>query len=176
MEWRIWAETDPIDPDQWGERVDALLEVLAETPSVEGPVGWGAGPTLGVVFIVEAEDISAAASRGLAAFIDAVKRVAGDLDVGVRRFEVTEDDFEPPSLLGATDVARLLGVSRQRVYQLAEQADFPRPVVTLARGRMWERGQVEAWARRRSRSGSAARMNPRGAPGRKAEPIPAALV
>lgn len=153
MEWRIWAETDPIDPDQWGERVDALLDVLAEAPGVEGPAGWGAGPTLGAVFIVEAEDISAAASRGLAAFIDAVKRVAGDLDVGVRRFEVTEEGFEPPSLLGATDVARLLGVSRQRVYQLAERTDFPRPVAVLARGRMWERGQIEAWARGRTPSG-----------------------
>lgn len=152
MEWRIWAETHPIDPEQWEERVDALLDVLAETPGVEGPTGWGAGPTLGAVFIVEADEIATAASRGLRAFTDALKQIAGDLDVGVRRFEVTEEEFEPVTLLGATDVARLLGMSRQRVYQLAERADFPRPVATLARGQMWERGQVEAWARKQGRS------------------------
>jgi len=152
MEWRIWAETHPIDAEQWGERVDALLDVLAETAGVEGPTGWGVGPTLGAVFIVEADDITGATLQGLQAFADALKQAAGDLDVAVRRFEVTEEDFEPVTLLGATDVARLLGMSRQRVYQLAERADFPRPVATLARGQMWERGQVEAWARKEGRT------------------------
>jgi predicted DNA-binding transcriptional regulator AlpA len=50
------------------------------------------------------------------------------------------------ALLGASDVAKLLGVSRQRVYELLDtHEDFPRPVASLARGAVWDRGQVEAW-------------------------------
>ncbi|GBC87326.1 hypothetical protein HRbin12_01329 [bacterium HR12] len=47
-------------------------------------------------------------------------------------------------------MAEILGVSRQRVYQLLEEReDFPRPAAGLARGWVWRRGDVEAWARSR---------------------------
>lgn len=40
----------------------------------------------------------------------------------------------------------MLGVSRQRVNQLADSyADFPRPQALLAAGRIWSRNSVEAW-------------------------------
>jgi prophage regulatory protein len=40
-------------------------------------------------------------------------------------------------LMGAQEVAELLGVSRQRVHQLAERPDFPAPVAVLAAGKIW---------------------------------------
>lgn len=50
-------------------------------------------------------------------------------------------------LLGLTEIAALLGVSRQRASQLAtEYEDFPRPVAELASGRIWETAAIEAWA------------------------------
>ena len=49
-------------------------------------------------------------------------------------------------LVGTTEIASLLGVSRQRADQLTHAPDFPKPVATLAQGRVWERGAVEAWA------------------------------
>lgn len=51
-------------------------------------------------------------------------------------------------LVGISEIARMLGVSRQRAVQLVgDYADFPAPVSTLASGRIWEREAVEAWVR-----------------------------
>lgn len=47
----------------------------------------------------------------------------------------------------------MLGVSRQRVYQLAnDDPGFPQPAVRLAAGPVWERGVIEAWAKCTGRS------------------------
>ncbi len=46
------------------------------------------------------------------------------------------------------EIARILGVSRQRVYQLIDAYDdFPPPVAALAVGRIWSRSAVEEWNR-----------------------------
>ena len=50
-------------------------------------------------------------------------------------------------LVGAQEIGAMLGVSRQRVQQLAARDDFPQPEVTLAMGKVWKRADVEAWAR-----------------------------
>jgi predicted DNA-binding transcriptional regulator AlpA len=51
-------------------------------------------------------------------------------------------------LVGITEIAELLRVSRQRVYQLLESDDsFPQPVAVISAGRIWRRADVEAWAR-----------------------------
>lgn len=52
----------------------------------------------------------------------------------------------PVELLTATDVGRLLGVSRQRVSQLAATPGFPEPIGTLGRSRIWRRPDIERWA------------------------------
>ncbi len=48
-------------------------------------------------------------------------------------------------LVGLTEIAAMLGVSRQRVHQLAQGADFPRPIADLASGRVWETVAVAQW-------------------------------
>jgi prophage regulatory protein len=53
--------------------------------------------------------------------------------------------------MGTSEIAELLGVTNQRVDQLARRADFPEPVAVLAAGRIWNRADVEAWARRTGR-------------------------
>jgi predicted DNA-binding transcriptional regulator AlpA len=51
-------------------------------------------------------------------------------------------------LLGVTEVAKVLGISRQRVDQLSNSdPDFPEPVAELGRGRVWARASIEAWAK-----------------------------
>lgn len=55
-------------------------------------------------------------------------------------------------LVGAAEVADMLGVSRQRVHQLAVQLGFPEPVVTLAAGKIWERAAIEAWLKTTGRT------------------------
>ena len=50
-------------------------------------------------------------------------------------------------LVGLTEIAAMLGVTRQRVGQLVrDYNDFPSPVADLASGRIWETSAVEAWA------------------------------
>lgn len=49
-------------------------------------------------------------------------------------------------LVGTAEVARILGVSRQRVSQLAVTTEFPVPAAVLSAGRVWERTVIEAWA------------------------------
>jgi hypothetical protein len=46
-------------------------------------------------------------------------------------------------LVGVVKVAAMLGVSRQRVSQLADTKDFPAPAAVLAAGPVWERQAVE---------------------------------
>ncbi len=54
-------------------------------------------------------------------------------------------------LAGPAEIAAMLGVSRQRVQQLARSGDFPEPYDVLAGGRVWLRSDVEAWARTHGR-------------------------
>jgi predicted DNA-binding transcriptional regulator AlpA len=52
----------------------------------------------------------------------------------------------PHHLVGAAEIAEMLGVSRQRVAQLmTAHDDFPQPEVELAGGRVWSRTAIEAW-------------------------------
>ena len=48
-------------------------------------------------------------------------------------------------LMGVTEVAKRLGVSRQRVHQLRQSPEFPEPAATLAAGPIWESDDVEKW-------------------------------
>jgi len=59
-------------------------------------------------------------------------------------------------LAGAHEVRDLLGVSRQRVYQLAARPDFPKPVAILAQGKIWAIDDIEKWLAERRRPRAAA--------------------
>jgi hypothetical protein len=55
-------------------------------------------------------------------------------------------------LVGLTEIATMLGVSRQRVDQLSRDVEgFPAPVGEISAGRIWERADVEQWARETGR-------------------------
>lgn len=49
-------------------------------------------------------------------------------------------------LVGAVEIAEMLDVTRQRVYQLANDPEFPTPEASLAGGRVWTREAIEEWA------------------------------
>jgi predicted DNA-binding transcriptional regulator AlpA len=51
-------------------------------------------------------------------------------------------------LVGATEIATMLGCSRQWVNQMArEDGNFPSPEAELAGGRVWSREAIKEWAR-----------------------------
>ena len=50
-------------------------------------------------------------------------------------------------LMGPTEIADRLSVSRQRVYILTNRYDFPRPRWELKMGKIWWAEDVEGWIR-----------------------------
>jgi len=57
-------------------------------------------------------------------------------------------------LMGTAEIARALGVGRQRAYVISRQRGFPLPLDTLEMGSVWAAEDVEAWikANRQARS------------------------
>ena len=49
------------------------------------------------------------------------------------------------TLVGITEIAKRLRLSRHRAHVLAIGDDFPRPVEGLAQGRVWKAADVEHW-------------------------------
>ena len=52
-------------------------------------------------------------------------------------------------LVGTAEIAVMLGVSRQRVLQLAQKPGFPKPAVILKGGTVWHTEDIEEWAKAR---------------------------
>jgi prophage regulatory protein len=52
-------------------------------------------------------------------------------------------------LLGAAEIAALIGRSRQRVQQIATRDDFPTPLAVLAMGSVWDGSEVREYLRGR---------------------------
>lgn len=57
-----------------------------------------------------------------------------------------------PPLVAANEIGEMLGVSRQRVSQLAVLDAFPEPVAVLSVGRIWLREDIVEWAERTGRT------------------------
>lgn len=47
--------------------------------------------------------------------------------------------------MGSREIEQRLGVSRQRVNQLANRPDWPAPYDELAMGKVWRIEDIEAW-------------------------------
>jgi len=56
-------------------------------------------------------------------------------------------------IVGSAEIGRMLGgLSRQRIQQLINRPDFPKPEAELEMGKVWRREDVEAWARATGRT------------------------
>jgi hypothetical protein len=58
-----------------------------------------------------------------------------------------------PECVGLGEAAALLGVSKQRVHQLAQQAGFPEPVLRLRATPVWRASDVRRYGIWRANSG-----------------------
>ena len=48
--------------------------------------------------------------------------------------------------MGAAEIRqRLGGISRQRVYQLTQRSDWPKPYDELIHDKVWRQDDIEAW-------------------------------
>ncbi len=57
----------------------------------------------------------------------------------------------PLDLVSTAEIARMLGLTRQRVQQLAKTEGFPPPAATLSMGSVWHTADIRAWAHRTGR-------------------------
>ncbi|HXF72238.1 MAG TPA: helix-turn-helix domain-containing protein [Actinomycetota bacterium] len=153
--------------ERWPEgrdEVDTLEALLEELPRLGalGAIVHGRMPEVaGARFHVEADEPEKAVPAALSIFRDAAWRVGLALGEVEYVEAVTDErlrrDLEEPqdTYLGVSEVARLLGVSKQRVSELRSRPDFPAPVAELASGPLWRGSQlrrfVESWPRRPGR-------------------------
>lgn len=65
--------------------------------------------------------------------------------------QVHTDPVPPPDVLGVSEIADMLGLTRQRVLQLCASPGFPEPTI-LKGGKIWDRTDVLEWAKRTGRT------------------------
>ena len=154
MDWTVKIEAggdltaDQVDPDD----IDALRAALADHHAATYTAIRRYGAQLDVEAATAEEAVEAAAT----AFRMAAQRSGLPGWPVVRVDVMTVEDQEAalgeptfPEILGVTEAAQLLGVSRQRVDQLrADHPDFPAPIVRLASGPVWLRSAIQGFERR----------------------------
>lgn len=67
------------------------------------------------------------------------------LRIGVVVQQPSSIEAKPLELVGTSEIKKLLGVGRQRVYQLTCRSSFPRPVASLDCGKVWHKSEVQEW-------------------------------
>lgn len=165
---KLWDELQEKLLDRleaWRDRPDIFrfVNYVPKVKKIEGVVGWTHGRRLGAVFSLQAESLGQAAWRGAEIFRVALQLAQAPVTATRVEVEPFKEDGEDEELelerrariggqrvevLTASEVGKILGVSRQRVYQLLdEHEDFPRPVAILPRGAVWNRISVEQWRR-----------------------------
>lgn len=55
-----------------------------------------------------------------------------------------------PTLVGTGEIARRMGLTPERIRQLARLDDFPAPVARIGRQDVWRLIDVDCWFERRS--------------------------
>ena len=164
MEWMVYVETrapegaGPLDPDD--ERFDRFEEALEERRA--GNLGGGGADRWSATVTIDDSVCKLAAIDG-ELVARAAAKAAGLPDWPTVRLEVTladvvdEDQARSnfPDLVGASAVAEILGVSRQRLAELRATDRFPLPVTTIDGRDVWMRAAIEkfdaGWERRPGR-------------------------
>jgi len=152
QEWSARIEAagpGPYDVDWASDILDRL--------EGRGPVMSVGQREVGVRFNVWAPDVRAAAVEALNVF-DEVLPDLRPVEVEVIAVEEQERQLQEsnvPDLLGVAEIADALGVSKQRVSELAAQESFPVPIARLRSGPVWQRSALarfmSSWNRRPGR-------------------------
>ena len=137
-----------------------LLEALEALAVRDGVVHTGPN-RIGASFFVDAAVLPEKASRIALALFGAALEKAQIFGEVIRLQIVSGEEFErelaeePETYAGVTEVAGLLGVSRQRVSELRSSGTLPAPVAELAAGPVWRvstlRRFIETWERKPGR-------------------------
>ena len=160
-EWNVRVEVRRPESMATGE--DSIATFFAQLANRGATVADGPGvDTYSVQLSVDVPTPVHAVARG----VEAVRRsaaVAGLPEWPVVHAQATAADEHNrrratptfSELVGISEIAAILGVSRQRAHALAHRSDFPEPVARLASGSVWTRPSidlfVESWKRKPGR-------------------------
>ncbi|MFT3905652.1 MAG: hypothetical protein QM718_05045 [Steroidobacteraceae bacterium] len=124
---------------------DALDEVAAVGGAAVGRVGERELQTL---LTIEATDVFAAAKAGAKRISHIVAgAIVGATAMTVEEFDAREERLAlRRRLVGLSEVAVVLQISRQRVLTLSKREDFPAPLARLASGPVWRAGDISTFA------------------------------
>lgn len=146
------------------DAADALMELLAEH---DGIASAGTG-TWDATFSIQAPSAWEAVLHG-APLAEKLACKAGMPSWPLVRAEAVRQDVldaqnaRPtlPELASVPEAAEILGVSPQRVRELAAtNASFPEPMYELRTGKLWLRDAIEAFANRDRKPGRPPKMPP----------------
>lgn len=138
------------DRDRLYDLTDHLLEALKGRGAVASP----GARNLGVAFNVHAHSAAAGIAKALKIFSAIYRRVGfpGRPVIFAAEIQTVEEQIrrlqEPslPPFVGITEVAGILGVTRQRAHQLTRAERFPKPLAELAAGPIWNRHAIDRFA------------------------------
>jgi hypothetical protein len=161
--WGTGAKTIP--DDTLSELAPTLARLGASgAAAAAGGLAGGPSATFSVTVLantIDRETVSELTARAVTWFERACSMLGIEHD-GIARVDLVEERYadlelerEPERYAGVTEVARFLGVSRQRVAELRAREDFPVPVAELAAGPVWTESSlrrfIDAWPRRPGR-------------------------
>lgn len=148
------------------EQLEDLSEVLADLGALGAAVSLGGQNGLGATFTVYTPDYSPdetvmAAQAAVTLFVTGADKLGipiamiDRIDIMAGPFFERWLDTPPDELAGVTELAKLFGVSKQRMSELRTREDFPAPVAELAAGPVWKvsnlRRFLDSWERRPGR-------------------------
>jgi hypothetical protein len=150
--WTVTIEAAGKPGDVDGDRLErfaAALEPLGGTASLaQNGSRYGATFSLYNVF---PDDAETAVAKGCEIFRNAASDQADLPECPIvhaeaMTFEEHDANLELPAipkLVGVSEIADILAVTRQRAHQLTKRSDFPAPVEQLAAGPVWTRQSLE---------------------------------
>lgn len=161
MEWSVFVEFAGATEKVKAKKVHELVEALNEWGGLlesGGAVASFLANRYSVRLDVKADDPLEAQNQAIELIRQAAERVGLPLWPVVEVEAITVEDLigenERPTssdLVGVSEVAEMLDVSKQRVSELARSRHFPKPVATLASGPVWAQPAILSFARTWSR-------------------------
>ena len=155
MDWHLeytWHASE-------GLNLESIADELMSAFSSWSPAVSLDDKSITVALTVEAPSLKEALEDGFERLSSFSGREIEPIAARVSRqadFEAALLEPRIPQLMGVAEIAERLGVSKQRVSELARGQNFPRPVIALAAGPVWLASSIEgfvaSWPRKAGRT------------------------
>jgi hypothetical protein len=152
----VVAAPADVSSEDIGPLADSVLQLLADIEVPDTVVSEDDGD-LALSFTVRADGPNRAVDRG----VDLWSKIAAETGIDswplVRAEAATYDELEKdfratalPPLVGVSEVAEMLGVTKQRVSALHQENRLPRPLARLASGPVWAAAGIQKFSETRA--------------------------